>query len=147
MKRSWYKFRIKYSKQLDNGKTKKVSEEYLVDSVSFSDTESQAHKAATEVMGTRDFDVTHISREAVSEIIGKGDDEDGHWYKANVSIFTESDDSEEKKVSSQVIYVHAEDTKQADTLLREHMKDSMFEWAVKSIGETKVLQVFTYHSL
>lgn len=147
MKRCWYKFRIKYSKQLDSGKMKKVNEEYLVDSVSFSDTEAQAHKAATEVMGTRDFDVTHISREAVTEVIGKDEDGDGHWYKANVSIFTESDDSDEKKVSSQVIYVYAEDTKQADTRLREHMKGSMFEWAVKSISETRVLQVFTYHSL
>ena len=31
MKRNWYKFRVKYSKEMDDGKKKKVSEEYLVD--------------------------------------------------------------------------------------------------------------------
>lgn len=35
MKRNWYKFRVKYSKEMDDGKKKKVSEEYLVDAESF----------------------------------------------------------------------------------------------------------------
>ena len=41
---------------------KKVSEEYLVDAESFTETEKRATKAATELIGTRDFDITAISR-------------------------------------------------------------------------------------
>ena len=73
MKRNWYKFRVKYSKVMDDGKKKKVSEEYLVDAESFTETEKRANKAATDLIGTRDFDITAISREAVSDII-KGTD-------------------------------------------------------------------------
>lgn len=39
MKRNWYKFRVKYPKTMDDGKKKKVSEEYLVDAESFTETE------------------------------------------------------------------------------------------------------------
>ena len=55
MKRNWYKFRVKYSKVMDDGKKKKVSEEYLVDAESFTETEKRANKAATDLIGTRDF--------------------------------------------------------------------------------------------
>ena len=53
MKRNWYKFRVKYSKVMDDGKKKKVSEEYLVDAESFTETEKRANKAATPLVQSR----------------------------------------------------------------------------------------------
>ena len=68
MKRYWYKFRVKYGKALDTGKNKKVSEEYLVDAESFTETEKRATKAATELISTRDFDIIAISRDQMRQI-------------------------------------------------------------------------------
>ena len=136
MKRNWYKFRVKYSKEMDDGKKKKVSEEYLVDAESFTETEKRANKAATDLIGTRDFDITAISREPVSDII--------HWYKAVVALVTVDEETGQKKFAPQVIYVNAEDTKEADELLREHMDDCQVDWEIKSIAETKVLGVLEY---
>jgi hypothetical protein len=42
------------------------------------------------------------------------------------------------------MYVNAEDTKEADVLLRERMEDSQVDWEIKSIAETKVLGVLEY---
>ena len=145
MKRNWYKFRVKYGKQLDNGKTKKVSEEYLVDAESFTETEKRAAKAASKLFETRSFDITAISREPISEIIrNEDDDEDNKWYKAVVAFVTENEETGEKKYSPQNIYVQAADTTDADSRLRDHMRNSMEEWVVKSIAETKVLDVLSY---
>lgn len=145
MKRNWYKFRVKYGKQLDNGKTKKVSEEYLVDAESFTETEKRAAKAASKLFETRSFDITAISREPISEIIrNENDDEDNKWYKAVVAFVTENEETGEKKYSPQNIYVQAIDTTDADSRLRDHMRNSMEEWVVKSIAETKVLDVLSY---
>ena len=145
MKRNWYKFRVKYGKQLDNGKTKKVSEEYLVDAESFTETEKRAVKAASKLFETRSFDITAISREPISEIIrNENDDEDNKWYKAVVAFVTENEETGEKKYSPQNIYVQAIDTTDADSRLRDHMRNSMEEWVVKSIAETKVLDVLSY---
>jgi len=144
MKRNWYKFRVKYGKQLDDGKKKKVSEEYLVDAESFTETEKRANKAATDLIGTRDFDITAISREPITEILKGEEAEDNHWYKAVVALINEDEESGVKKFSPQVIYVNAESTKEADELLREHMEDSVQDWEIKSIAETKVLGVLEY---
>lgn len=145
MKRNWYKFRVKYGKQFDNGKTKKVSEEYLVDAESFTETEKRAAKAASKLFETRSFDITAISREPISEIIrNEDDDEDNKWYKAVVAFVTENEETGEKKYSPQNIYVQATDTTDADSRLRDHMRNSMEEWVVKSIAETKVLDVLSY---
>lgn len=144
MKRNWYKFRVKYGKELDIGKQKKVSEEYLVDAESWTETEKRATKAATDLIGTRDFDITAISREPITEIIKGNEDEDNHWYKAVVALVSEDEDTGTKKFSPQVMYVNAADTKEADSLLREHMKDSVADWEIKSIAETKVLGVLEY---
>ena len=145
MKRNWYKFRVKYGKQLDNGKTKKVSEEYLVDAESFTETEKRAAKAASKLFETRSFDITAISREPISEIIrNEDDDENNKWYKSVVAFVTENEETGEKKYSPQNIYVQATDTTDADSRLRDHMSNSMEEWLVKSIAETKVPDVRSY---
>ena len=144
MKRNWYKFRVKYSKEMDDGKRKKVSEEYLVDAESFTETEKRANKAATDLIGTRDFDITAISREPVSDIIKGTEAEENHWYKAVVALVTEDDETGQKKFSPQIMYVNAEDTKEADVLLRERMEDSQVDWEIKSIAETKVPGVLEY---
>lgn len=143
MKRNWYKFRIKYAKLLDSGKKKNVSVEYLVDAMSFSETEARAIKTANEMISTRDFDIAAISRESVSEII-RSDEEENPWFKANVAIVTIDDTTGESKESPQTIYVQANDTHEADKVLREHMKDSMFEWDIKSITKTKVVDALDY---
>lgn len=144
MKRYWYKFRVKYGKELDTGKKKKVSEEYLVDAESFTETEKRANKAATDLIGTRDFDITAISREPITEILRDDEDEDNHWYKAVVALVTEDEETGAKKFSPQTMYVNAPDIKNADQMLIDHMSDSSVDWAIKSIAETKVLGVLNY---
>lgn len=144
MKRNWYKFRVKYGKELDSGKRKKVSEEYLVDAESFTETEKRATKVATDLIGTRDFDITAIAREPITDIVKGDEDEDNHWYKAVVALLTEDEETGAQKASPQIMYVNAPDTKEADAMLREHMEGSMVDWAIKSIAETKVLGVLEY---
>ena len=144
MKRYWYKFRVKYGKELDTGKRKKVSEEYLVDAESFTETEKRANKAATDLIGTRDFDITAISREPITEILKDEEDDDNHWYKAVVALVTVDEETGTKKFSPQTMYVNSPDIKDAVQMLIDHMSDSSFDWEIKSIAETKVLGVLNY---
>ena len=144
MKRYWYKFRVKYGKELDTGKKKKVSEEYLVDAESFTETEKRANKAATDLIGTRDFDITAISREPITEILRDDEEEDNHWNKAVVALVTEDEETGTKKFSPQTMYANSPDIKDAVQMLIDHMSDSSFDWEIKSIAETKVLGVLNY---
>ena len=129
---------------LDTGKKKNVSEEYLVDAMSFTETEARAMKTAAEVISTRDFDITAISRETVTEVLRNDDDDELPWFKANIAIITIDEDTGEAKESPQTIYVQATDTCEADKRLRQHMNGSMVEWDIKSITKTKVIEVLDY---
>lgn len=80
----------------------------------------------------------------MSDIIKGTEAEENHWYKAVVALVTEDDETGQKKFSPQIMYVNAEDTKEADVLLRERMEDSQVDWEIKSIAETKVLGVLEY---
>lgn len=144
MKRYWYKFRVKYGKELGTGKKKKVSEEYLVDAESFTETEKRASKAATELIGTRDFDISAISREPITELLRDDENEENNWYKAIVALFSEDEESGTRKSSPQTMYVNASDINNAVNMLTDRMADSNIDWAIKSIAETKVLGVFNY---
>lgn len=144
MKRYWYKFRVKYGKELGTGKKKKVSEEYLVDAESFTETEKRASKAATELIGTRDFDISAISREPITELLRDDENEENHWYKAIVALFSEDEESGTRKSSPQTMYVNASDINNAVNILTDRMADSNIDWAIKSIAETKVLGVLNY---
>ena len=144
MKRYWYKFRVKDGKELDTGKKKKVSEEYLVDAESFTETEKRANKAATDLIGTRDFDITAISREPITEILKDEEEDDNHWYKAVVALVTVDEETGTKKVSPQTMYVNSPHITDAVEMLIDHMSDSSFDWEIKSIAETKVLGVLNY---
>lgn len=144
MKKYWYKFRVKYDKTMDTGKRKKVSEEYLVDAESFTETEKRAAKAATDLIGTKDFDIAAISREPITEILREEENEDSFWYKAVVVLFSEDEETGIEKSSPQTIYVNAPSTEEADRMVREHMSDCVSDWKIKSISETKVLDVLEY---
>ena len=144
MKRYWYKFRVKYGKELGTGKKKKVSEEYLVDAESFTETEKRASKAATELIGTRDFDISAISREPITELLRDDENEENHWYKAIVALFCEDEESGTRKSSPQTMYVNASDINNAVNILTDRRADGNIDWAIKSIAETKVLGVLNY---
>lgn len=141
MKRNWYKVRVKYSITVD-GLSKKVTGEFLVDALSFTETEKRMLKSSSELLDTRDIDITAIAIETVTDIIDDHN-EDGKWYKAIVPLMTE-DASGKIKATPQTIYVNAEDTKDADTKVRDHMSDSLTDWEIKSITETKVRSVLYY---
>lgn len=80
----------------------------------------------------------------MSDIIKGTKQDDNHWYKAVVALVTVDEETGQKKFSPQVMYVNAEDTKEADELLRDHMESSQVDWEIKSIAETKVLGVLEY---
>ena len=141
MKRNWYKARVKYGKEVE-GVCKKVSEEFLVDAMSFTETEKRMMKSASEILDTRDIDITAIAIESITDILGE-DDECEKWYKAIVALMVE-DDSGKVKATPQNIYVNADDTTDADSKVRDHMNGTMVDWEIKSITETKVKAVIKY---
>ena len=64
---SWYTVKIKYIKELEDGRLKSVSEPYLVDSVSFTDAEARMYEeVGSQVRG--EFLITGITKTDYADI-------------------------------------------------------------------------------
>lgn len=78
---------IRYEKLLENGMQKKVTEQYIVDALSF----TEAEQRITKEMGcyiNGDFEVVTEKITNYSEVIPSDNAEADRWYKVKINIVT-----------------------------------------------------------
>lgn len=132
---------IKYEKTAEEGKIIKVSEQYLVDALSFTEAEERINKEMQPFMG-REFIVDKISRAKINELFpNKSGDK---WFKSKVFFISLDEEKGIEKRTACTMCVQANDIKEAEANLHEGMKGTMADYEIASITETKILDVFNY---
>ncbi len=138
---NWFECRIKYEKTLENGTRKKVSESYLVDAMTFTEAESRIIEEVTPfVVGG--FEVTHISKDPISELSNATDEKADLWYKAKIAFISLDEKTGSEKKSFSTMYVRACNFSDALKHLNDSMKGTMSYWECHSISLSKVIDVF-----
>lgn len=139
---SWYTVKVKYTKQLEDGRLKRVTEPYLVDAVSFTDAEARIYEeVGTSVQG--EFLITGISKTDFADIFYYEDCDD--WYKCKLTyIAMDADEQKEKKVSNNFL-VTASNVKEAYERIHESMQDMMVTFDIPSIMLTPIVEVLPYN--
>lgn len=138
---TWYTIKVKYTKQLEDGRLKRVTEPYLVDAVSFTDAEARIY----EVVGSTiqgEFLVTGISRTDVSDIFAYDDCDD--WYKCKVTYITADEESGKEKKITNYFYVNAMNVNQAYERVQEGLKEMMVTCEIPAITLTSIVEVIPY---
>ena len=113
---------MSFEKLLENGNQKRVTEEYLVDSLSFTEAEAKiTEEIRPFIMG--EFTVTDIKRARLSELFFNENGD--RFYKIKVYFITLDEKSgAEKKTAAQML-AQASSLKEAITVLEEGMKGTM----------------------
>lgn len=139
----WFLVKVKYTKQLDNGNFKRVTEPYLFNAMSFTDAEARAYSEVGEsVRG--EFIVNAISRETIHDIFNFEDSD--VWFKCVVEFITPDDLGRDKKVRH-TIFLNAASVSQATERVFEGLKGMLVDFEVKSVSESPVVDVFSYSSV
>lgn len=135
-----YECGVRYERTMANGITKKVTELYLVDALSFTEAEGRITKEMKPFY-SGDFDVVTIKRTNYSEIAenDKGD----KWFRAKLLYITLDDKGREKKTATHFI-VRATDINNAHTVVVQHMKTSFVDYEIATLDETKIMDLFRY---
>lgn len=95
---NWFTVKVKYTKQLEDGRLKRVTEPYLVDSVSFTDAEARMYEEIGQSV-TGEFLITGITKTEYADIFYYDDSED--WYKCKLTyVSIDGDEGKEKKITS-----------------------------------------------
>lgn len=137
-----YECGVRYERTMENGMTKKVTELYLVDALSFAEAEGRiTNEMEPYISG--EFDVVTIKRTNISEIV-EGLSTADKWFKAKLMyIIIDEKTGKEKKQAVHFI-VRATDINNAHICVVEHMKGSMMDYEIATLDETKIMDLFRY---
>ena len=137
-----YECGIRYERTMENGMTKKVTELYLVDALSFAEAEGRITKEMEPYI-SGDFDVATIKRTNYSEIV-EGLSTADKWFKAKLNFISLDEKTCKEKKQAVHFIVRATDINNAHICVVEHMKGSMIDYEIATLDETKIIDLFRY---
>ena len=147
---TWFTVKVKYTKQLDDGTFKRVSEPYLLAAMTFTDAEARIYEELGSII-RGEFTVTNIARTEYHDIFYYEDAD--LWYKCKVTYQSEGDgleiesDLNPKKVKkvSQNFLVTATSVKEAFERIQESLSTLMVDYQIPSIILTPIVDIFPFN--
>ena len=140
----WIKTSVRFTKRMENGTTKRVTESYLVDALSFAEAEARIIREVTPYI-CGEFSVSAVKKSNVQEIFRDKVQYDCEkkWYKAKVAFITLDENTNSEKRTTAVYMVQAPDFHNAlENFIEGMMKETMADFVIVGIEETSILDVF-----
>ncbi|SFT35935.1 protein of unknown function [Lishizhenia tianjinensis] len=139
---SWYTVKVKYTKQMEDGTLKRVTEPYLLDAVSFTDAEARIYEELGEQI-RGEFLVTGISKTDYADIFHYEDAD--YWYKCKVTyVSVDADSGKEKKVSNNFL-VTAANAKEAYERIEESLESMLVSFEIPAIAISPIIDIFPFN--
>lgn len=142
----WFETKIRYEKTMDNGMQKKITEQYVVDALSF----TEAEKTIIEEMSSYisgEFKITDIKSATYHEIFFSEKESDDRWYKAKLQFITLDEKTDKEKRSSINYLVQAGTLPIAVKHIAEVMSGTMIDYVIASIAETQIMDVYEHNKI
>ena len=136
---SWIESKVSFDKTMENGLVKKVTELYLVNALSFTEAEARVIEEVTPFI-SGDFTVSAVKKSNISELFY--DERGDKWYKVKVAFITLDEKTSLEKKSNQYVLVQAADFRNALENFMDGMKNTMADFEIIGITETKIMDVF-----
>ena len=138
---NWFTVKVKYTKQLEDGRLKRVTEPYLIDAVSFMEAETRMMQVIEQTV-QGDVSITGISKTEFADIFYYEDSET--WYKCKLTyVSIDGDEGKEKKVANNFL-VTASNVKEAYDRIHESMSDMLVSFEIPSIMISPIVEVIPY---
>ena len=145
MMHTWFEVKIRYEKVAENGMQKKVTEPYLFDALSFTESEGKCIEEMTPFI-SGEFTVSDIKRANYSEIFFSEEESADRWFKCKLVFITLDEKSGAEKKTSTHVLVQASNLSDAVKKLDEGMKGTMADYQIASVSETPIMDVYPYEA-
>ncbi len=137
----WFEVGIRYDKTMEDGAQKPVTEQYVVDALSFTEAENKITEEMSSYI-SGDYSVKTIKKATYHEIFFSDGDKADKWFKAKLQFITLDEKTQKEKRSNVVYLVQATSLNAACKAIDEIMCGTMIDYESMSVQETKVLDVF-----
>jgi hypothetical protein len=138
---NWFECGIKYEKILENGTQKKVTEPYLVDALSFTETEARIIELLKPYI-SGEFTISTIKRAKLNEIFFN--DNGDRFFKAKVLFVTLDERAGTEKKTPVHMLAQATDIDEAQAVIKKGMEGTLADYEIAEVKETKLIDVFPY---
>ena len=138
---TWFECKVKYTKVLESGKEQTVTENFLLDAVSFTDAETRIIRQLQQMV-KGEFNVTDIKKSKIAEVFPYDNGE--WWFKATINLVTIDEEAGKEKKLRTYYIVMADDIKQALARLDESLSYMVIPYVVSSIAVSTIVDVFPY---
>ena len=128
---NWFTVKVKYTKQLDNGGLKRVS-----------DAEARIYEELGSII-RGEFQVIGIARTEFQDVFQY--EEEDVWYKCKISYEDIDNDSEKAKKVAQNFLVTASSVKEAFDRINESLSGLMVDYSILSISLSPIVDIFPYN--
>lgn len=139
----YYEVKIQYQQMQEDGREKKVTEQYVVESLSFAEAENRIIEEMTAYI-SGEFDVVSEKIAAYSEIILSDKSDDDKWFISKVGFITLDERTAKEKKQTFRYLVQAATSEIALDYTKEMLSHGMSDYSIDSVQDTPTLDVFLY---
>ena len=139
----FFEVKIQYQKMQEDGKEKKVTEQYVVEALSFTEAES---RIAEEMLPYTDGDLDVVSEKIApfNEIFLSDNSTDDKWFVSKVGFITLDEKTAKEKKQTFRYLVQAATSELALDYTKEMFSHGMSDYSIDSVQGTPTLDVFLY---
>lgn len=140
---NWFICKIRYEKVMEDGLQKKVTEQYVVDAMSFTEAEARIMEQMSSYI-SGEFSIENIDPAPFGEIFFSDGETDDKWYKAKLAFITIDEKTDKEKRSIVNYLVQGGSFDQAKKHIEEVMGGTLIDYVIDTLKETKYMDVFEY---
>ena len=137
----FFEVKIQYQKTLEDGKEKKVTEQYVVEALSFTEAEARIIKEMTPYI-SGEFDVVSEKIASYNEIFLSDKSDDDKWFISKVGFITIDEKTAKEKKQTFRYLVQAETSEKAMDYTKEMFFHGMSDYSIDAVQDTPTLEVF-----
>ena len=143
---TWFEAKIKSEKQMEDGLTKPVKEDYVVDAFTFTEAETRILEEASAYYSGA-ISVESLKIASFKEVFFGEDPAADKWYKVKIQMIIPDEKTGKEKRTNINYLVQGASTQAAFDNTKEIMKGSLIDYVIAAITETNFLDVVVYDDL
>lgn len=142
MMQTWFECKAKYNKVSESGREQMVTENFLLDAVSFTDAETRMIRQLQQMVKGGEFAVTDIKKSRIAEVFPYDTGE--WWFKATINLVTVDEEAGKEKKMRTYYLIMADDIKEALERLDESLSYLVIPYVVSALAVSTIVDVFPY---
>ena len=139
----FYEVKIQYQEMQEDGKEKKVTEQYVVEALSFTEAETRIIEEMTPYI-SGEFDVVSEKIAPFNEIFLSDKRDDDKWFVSKVSFITIDEKTAKEKKQTFRYLVQAATSELALDYTKEMLSHGMSDYRIDAVQDTPTLDVFLH---